>query len=112
MDVLPGRFFSCQNHLPDPVATGPVPAVWATVAASRAVARQSLDCSSPLVGIPFTSYYALGDAVLRRDLYAPDTSLDLESFVVQDGFYWACACVPSGRISADDYISIADIADK
>lgn len=30
----------------------------------------------------------------------------------QDGFYWACACVPSGRISSDDYLAFADIADK
>ena len=32
--------------------------------------------------------------------------------LLQDGLYWACACVPSGRISSDDYIAFADIADK
>lgn len=31
---------------------------------------------------------------------------------MQDGYYWACACVPSGRISADDYITFADIAER
>lgn len=30
----------------------------------------------------------------------------------QDGFYWACACVPSGRITSEDYLTFADIADK
>jgi len=30
----------------------------------------------------------------------------------QDGYYWACACVPSGRITADDYLAFADIADR
>ena len=31
---------------------------------------------------------------------------------MQEGFYWACACVPSGRITADDYLAFADLADR
>lgn len=30
----------------------------------------------------------------------------------QQGFSWVCACVPAGRLTTDDVVSLADLADK
>lgn len=38
--------------------------------------------------------------------------LTAETLLLQEGYYWACACVPSGRVTADDYLTFADIADR
>jgi hypothetical protein len=41
-------------------------------------------------------------------------SLCLESltFCLQNGYFWVGACVPAGRITADDFFAFADIAEK
>jgi Nitrite/Sulfite reductase ferredoxin-like half domain len=32
--------------------------------------------------------------------------------VLQNGYFWVGACVPAGRIVADDFFAFADIAEK
>lgn len=33
-------------------------------------------------------------------------------FGLQNGYFWVGACVPAGRITADDFFDFADIAEK